>query len=328
MASPRAKGLFPENHPLYLGSTGLGGQPGVERHFRLRRPAHVLVLGTRLSEPTSFWNPALVPSEAFLHVDVDPSVPGAAYPEARTVAIHAEARGFLRALLAELGEASAPGRMMPEPLAAPETLEPRSEGPVRPQVLMRAVQRVVVEKAGALVMSESGNAFAWSNQLLRFPVPGGYRVSTGFGSMGHMATGVVGAALATGKKAVALVGDGSMLMQSEVSTAVQYGAEAVWVVLNDSQYGMVEQGMRALGFTPLETAMPHTDFAAWARAQGAVGLSVTTEDALEAVLDAAMEVRGPCVVDVRLDGEQTAPWMRRIQNLIVQGAERAAVGGK
>ena len=63
--------------------------------------------------------------------------------------------------------------------------------------------------------------------------------------MGQATAGVLGAAIGRGGKAVAVVGDGAMLMNSEVSTAVQYRVPAVWVVLNDAGYGMIAHGMRA-----------------------------------------------------------------------------------
>jgi len=62
------------------------------------------VLGTRLSEGTSFWNPALVPADGFIHVDIDPEVPGVAYPAATTFAVRADVGVFLGALLAHLPE--------------------------------------------------------------------------------------------------------------------------------------------------------------------------------------------------------------------------------
>ncbi len=328
MLSPRAKGVFPEHHPLYLGTTGLGGHGSVEQHFLAHRPEHVLVLGTRLSEPTSFWDERLVPTRGFLHVDLDPEVPGSAYPHAPTVAVQAELRGLLQHLLAEL---PVDARRPPREVRGPEAeapLSPRAEGPVRPRWLMERVQARVVEGSEAVVMTESGNAFAWGNHHLRFDAAGRYRVSTGFGSMGHMTAGVVGAALALGRKVVAIVGDGSMLMNNEVSTAVQYGAPAVWIVLNDAQYGMVEQGMKALGLQPLETAMPSTDFVGLARACGASGVRVEHESELDAALEAALAAEGPFVVDVVTDGRDTAPWMRRIQGLIVQGAEAPKGGAR
>jgi acetolactate synthase-1/2/3 large subunit len=132
---------------------------------------------------------------------------------------------------------------------------------------------------------------------------------------------VIGAAKGRGGPAVALAGDGAMLMQSEVSTAVRYGIPAAWVVLNDSCYGMIEQGMCALGLRPLETALPETDFAAWARAMGADGVRVERETNLDAALAPIRNLRRPLVVDVRIDGSQPAPFLRRIESLLNQSAK-------
>jgi acetolactate synthase-1/2/3 large subunit len=192
---------------------------------------------------------------------------------------------------------------------------------------MDSVQRCIVDASDALVLTESGNAFAWGNSLLRFDEPGRYRVSVGFGSMGHAAAGVLGAALVRQRKAVAIVGDGSMLMTNEVSTAVSLHAPAVWIVMNDAGYGMVRQGMRAQGFIPPDVSIPTTDFAMMARAMGADGLVVTSETQLDAALLAAMSAAGPFVVDVRTDPTEAGPWAKRIEALILQGADRKRTQG-
>jgi acetolactate synthase-1/2/3 large subunit len=326
MCSPRGKGILPEDHPAFLGVTGVGGHEAVEDLLARERPPYVLVLGSRLGEATSFWAPELVPSRAFMHVDVDPSAFGRAYPMARTIGIQAEIGEFLELLLERWPAGSKQTSMA---VAGPsrQTFAPRpadQPGPkaVRPQVLMSAVQRRVVEVTDAMVLAESGNAFFWANHLLRFDAPGRYRVSPGFGSMGHATTGVVGAALARGGKAVALVGDGAMLMLTEMSTAVQYGAQAVWVVLNDGLYAMCDQGMRQMGWEPFGTAIPGTDFVGIARATGADGVRVEREADLGAALSAAMNAQGPFIVDVRIDPEEKAPTGRRNRNLMQQGGTR------
>lgn len=340
MCSPRAKGIFPERHPSFIGVTGAGGYGEPERVLQNLRPAHVLVLGSRLGETTSYWQPEFIPEHGFIHVDVDPDVPGTAYPDAITYPVHADVRCFVTALLDRWpspSDASAVRRhALDEPSDAypiasrvyarekAEVGDPSSAGDnpgVRAVELMDAVQRRVIDGSDALVMTEAGNSFIWGNHLLRFDEPGRYRVSLAFGSMGHCAAGVVGAALARGGKAVAIVGDGSMLMNNEISTAVQYAAKAVWIVFNDAAYGIVEQGMRAQGFRPTGTSIPRVDFVAVARAMGADGARVDRAEDLDAALDAAMEAEGPFVVDVRIDGREPAPWMKRIKTLIAQGAK-------
>ncbi len=327
--SPRAKGVIPEDHPQYLGVTGLGGHEAVTDYMVQRRPKWLLVLGSRLGEPTSFWDTDMVPSDGFIHVDLDPTVPGTAYPEADTFGIQADIGLFLQQLLSRIPADSAkPNRTAPvkpdfdEPVAMRLT----GRGPVRPQILMRAIQSCVIDRTEALVLSECGNSFAWCNHHLRFPSPGRYRVSTLFGSMGHSAAGVVGAAMATGRKAVAVVGDGSMLMNSEVSSAVQYRAPAVWVVLNDSGYGMCRDGHRALGLSDQNVDFPTVDFVGLARAQGADGIRVETEDMVEVALEEALRADLPFVIDVRIDTHEPSPLLRRFESLIKQGNSKNVAG--
>lgn len=326
--SPRGKGIISEYHPSFLGVTGLGGHDAVTDYMVHEKPRWVLVLGTRLGEATSFWDRDLTPSEGFIHVDLDPEVPGTAFPDVPTRGIQADVGCFLASLLDHIPEG--PPKIIPASYTRrwdePFTMQIKGREPVRPQVLMQAIQRVVVQESDALVLSECGNSFAWANHYLRFSSAGRYRVSTLFGSMGHAATGVVGAAIARDDKAVAILGDGSMLMNSEVSTAVQYQASAVWIVLNDAGYGMCRDGHRALGLTDEQVDIPQVDFAALARSMGADGIRVTTEDEVEPALRQAMAAPGPFVVDVRIDTFETSPLLKRFESLINQGNSKNVAG--
>ena len=331
LCSPRGKGIMPENHPLYVGVTGLGGHDAVTDYFVQECPERILVLGTKLGEATSFWDRDLVPPEGFIHVDVDPDVPGTAYPDSPTIGVQAEIGHFLEALLEHFpksAERDSGTQLLFRPRLGedPVPLPIRGHEPVRPRVLMNAIQRRVVQATDATVLAECGNSFAWCNHYLRFATPGRYRVSTLFGSMGHAAAGVVGAALARRGKAVAVVGDGSMLMNSELSTAAQYRAGAVWIVLNDGGYGMCRDGHSALGLTDQGVDFRRVDFAGMARAVGARGAAVDTEDQLEEALDEAMQADGPFVVDVRIDASEASPLLRRFESLIKQGNSKNVAG--
>jgi thiamine pyrophosphate-dependent acetolactate synthase large subunit-like protein len=247
MCSPRGKGIFPEDHPQFVGVTGMGGHRSVSTYMQDQAPHRILVLGTRLGEPTSFFSPLFVPAGGFIHVDLNATVPGVAYPDADTFAVQAEVAEFLQMLL-DHWSVNHTKLQQPDffrlPWLAPT---PRAEGLVRPEVLMHAIQQVMVDGSDAVVLAESGNSFTWATHYLRFATPHRYRVSTAVGAMGHAVTGVTGAAIARGGKAIAIVGDGAMLMNSEVNTAVKYSIPAVWVVLNDARYNMCHQGMATLG---------------------------------------------------------------------------------
>ncbi|MDJ0662773.1 MAG: thiamine pyrophosphate-binding protein [Crocosphaera sp.] len=319
MSSPRGKGIFPETHAQFVGVTGFAGHDSVFDYFQHQCPERTLVLGTRLSEFTSFWNPALVPPKGFIHVDIDPDVPGVAYPEVETLGIQSDIKTFVEALL----------KYIPEPLIEEKTItlpnpehhifEPNVKGWVRPEVLMNMIQQVIVEGSNAIVITEAGNSFAWGTHLLSFSQPGRYRVSTGFGSMGHATTGVLGATLAIQETSVAIVGDGAMLMNHEISTAVRYQIPAVWIVLNDGRYNMVDQGAKSLGLMDMDVTIPATDFTSIARSMGADGIRVEQEADLKLALETAMSSSVPFIVDVIIDPNPVAPSGSRNQNLSAQG---------
>ncbi|WP_009631721.1 scytonemin biosynthesis protein ScyA [Synechocystis sp. PCC 7509] len=319
MCSPRAKGIFPENHPQFIGVTGLGGHSSVMTYMQEHKPLYVLVLGTRLGEPTSFWSQAMIPRSGFIHVDIDSQVPGVAYPHVETLPIQADIEVFVQELLAQMPAIETTDSCFPNPEI--ETIAPGTDNLVRPEVLMSEIQKILVEGTDAVVMAESGNSFTWSTNLLRFDQTGRYRVSTGVGAMGHAVTGVVGAAIARQGLAVAIVGDGAMLMNNEISTAVKYQVPAIWIVLNDARYNMCFQGMKLLGLTGADALIPETDFVTIARGMGADGVRVTREADLTAALEKAIAGNGPFVIDVLIDPSRPAPSKGRNQGLAAQGVK-------
>jgi acetolactate synthase-1/2/3 large subunit len=316
MCTPRGKGIIPEDTPEFLGVTGLGGHERVVRRLMESPPERILVLGTRMGEFSSFWLPAFAPRRGFIHVDLDPDAFGAAYPDVPTIGIPSDIRSFVEALV--------PRVTSREPVRRPSLVpavdvRPRATGPVRPSHLMRAIQKVIVEHSDAIVLTEAGNSFSLGSHHLRSSEAGRYRVSTSFGSMGHAAAGVIGATLGSRQKAVAIVGDGAMLMLNELSTAANYEIDAVWIILNDARYGMIAQGMQAIGWQPFGTDFPRADFVAIARAMGCDGVRVEHETQIEEALRRAMLVSGPFVIDVIIDPDEPGPPNLRNASLVKQG---------
>ena len=311
MVSPRAKGVFSETDPLYLGVTGIGGHVEVLHSLERLQPAHVLAVGSRLGEPTSFWDPRYVAGNSLVHVDVDPVVPGVAFPTADVLPVIGTARAALSALLRSVPRSrSAPVRPGIElPASQPHAADSLSG--VRAREAIAAIQSVVVRHSRAVILAESGNSFAWAAHELRLWDGPRLRISTQVGSMGHMSCGVVGAALVTAAPAVAIVGDGAFLMQNEVSTAAAHRARAIWVVLNDGGYGMCDAGQSWMGLTSSGLDFPRVDAAQIATASGAVGIVVGDEKGLVPALEAALAHPGPTVIDVRVRQRETPTPLRR-----------------
>jgi acetolactate synthase-1/2/3 large subunit len=318
LATPRAKGIVSEHDPRYLGVSGaFGSDPDLAVRMQAAQVERILVLGSRLGEVSSAYQAELLPRGGLIHVDLDPNVPGSAFPQIETFAVQAEIGQFVARLLAEIE--GRPGPIRVEPRSVPERLYPSGAGQrVRPQYLMQCLQDRVVDRSPCVVLSESGNAFAWTTRHLRFAEPHRYRQAGLFCPMGHVSAGVIGVALATGRRAVAVVGDGAFLMQNEISTAVQLAADVTWIVLNDSRYGMVDQGLRAYGHSNPGMGIPPVDFVTLANAFGASGARVERESQLLPMLERAMRARGPFVLDVVIDPDQRAPFGARLRSILEQ----------
>jgi acetolactate synthase-1/2/3 large subunit len=233
--------------------------------------------------------------------------------------VQAEIGEFMTALLDRLPEQDArPITIAPRPEL--EQLSARAEPRIRPQYLMQCIQERIVERSQSVILAESGNSFAWTTRHLTFTTPHRYRQSGLFCPMGHISAGVLGTAAVTRRRAVAIVGDGAFLMQNEISTAAQIGADVTWIVLNDARYGMVDQGLRALGHADASADMvfPEVDFLGLARSLGAEGARVWREHQLADALEWAMNCRGPFVLDVLIDPDQLAPFRNRVRSIAQQ----------
>ncbi len=316
VSAPHGKGVLPEDHPCHLGVVGFAGQEQTLETIR-RRPFEVLLLlGVQLGEAESGWSPALRPQREIVVVDAEGEPPHGGYADVPHAVIAAPARVVLEGLLARVPLARVAALSAPREVRGGER---REGGPVRPSVLMEAVQQLVVEGSAATLLAESGNAFAWAIHLLRLPAPR-LRVSVGWGSMGHVTAGAIGVAVG-GQKAVALVGDGAMLMGNEVVTAVRHGLDVVWIVLNDHGYGMCRHGMSSQGYDVRDLDQAQVDFAALARSLGAHGVRIDDERHLDARLARALARPGPVIIDVRIDPDERPPIGSRVRNLTFHAPE-------
>lgn len=307
VCSPRALGIV-DAHPQFLGVIGNGGREETLDALTTRGLERMLVLGSGLGEATTGWDARIAPPSGFVHVDLDARVFAKAYPKTRTVAFEADIGTVLTALLAR-PERLVRRSFVPDSrsFAPPQPTPVSNAGSIHPARLMDVIQRVVVDGTELPILADASSAMFWGARYLRFAQPGRWIVENRFGAVGAAAGAVVGAADGRRGAAVAIVGDGAMHMQDEISTAVHYGIPAVWVVLNDSGMGIVRYGMMRNGWKPHDADFPLTDFAAVARAKGAAGVHVTREEDLEGALCVALAHDAPTVVDIVIDRDAVAP---------------------
>ena len=325
ISSPNGMGCIDMTDPLALGFIGRNGaypanQAG--RHADL-----IITIGTRFDDrSSSTWHPGYswnFPTTKLIHVDIDPQELGRNY--APTLGIIADARTFTRQLLdavkargIERAQFGAWGEQVVDWQSEWEAfIRPHFSDrttPLRPEFVVNAVQKVLPDDA--ILALDSGVHHNWFMQFWKARKPASMLNSWGYSSMGFGVCGVLGAQLAApDRPCIAVVGDGGFTMAPYVlCTAVEYNLPCIWVVWNnfawgairDIQYGLFDGREHGTAF--YRNGEPYNpDFAAWARACGADGITVKNSDDLAGALEVAIANKRPCLIDVHVDANVRPP---------------------
>src|SRR5690606_30312646 len=165
----------------------------------------------------------------------------------------------------------------------------------------------------AIVTNGAGNFAAW---LHRFHRHRAFRTQLAptSGAMGYGVPAAVAAALTCpDREVVCVAGDGDFLMTGqELATAVQHGAKALFIVVDNGVYGTIRMHQeRDYPARQVATALRNPDFVAFAQAFGAPGFRVErTADFPAALAKARAAIRqsgGPALIHLVTDPEDIAP---------------------
>ncbi len=321
VTTPDGKGFVSPSHRLYRGVVGFGGHSSALELLGEENCDLIVAFGASMGEwNSSGWNSNLL-NRRLVHVDDCES------HLARSPMASMHIRGSLSAIASRVQQTCA---KFPKTFKhkvthvvnyvdeLSSTLQPSD--PIKPQRLMRDLSSLF--PAGTVYHADTGNSVAWATHYLNPSFPAEHDLSKGWlrstmnwAAMGWAIGAAVGTAIANRDiHVVCITGDGSMLMNGqELSVAVAENLKIVFVVLNDSSLGMVKHGQRLAGAEQTGCMMPHTDFAAIARALGATGITVDSSFVLEDF--DYNEVQGPVLLDVIIDTEQVPPMKSRIKTL-------------
>lgn len=317
-----AKGIIPESHTLSLGPVG---RSGTDAAALATRNSDVLVaVGARFSDNnTSNWRNGLVysvPSTKIVQVNIDDEEIGRNYPV--EVGIVADAEAFLTDLADEIerrdpnrqGTAQWNEQAKTWKKEWQEKIQPvitATSDPIHPGRLAFEVGEAVKRHNGR-IFCDIGDVVQYAEPYMQVDGADVWHISPGMAEMGWASSGVLGAVVADpSRPAIALTGDGAFNMTSQVlASAVEYQLPAVWVILNNYEFGIERKGsLTAYGrqhpwtrFVRKDTGQPYNpDYPKLAEANGARGVSVSNPDELIAALDEALSSQEPWVIDVTID---------------------------
>lgn len=174
---------------------------------------------------------------------------------------------------------------------------------VTPQEVLETLSDLTNDDA--IICTDVGQHQMWAAQFYRFRHPRQFISSGGLGTMGFGLGAALGAQVANpDARVINIAGDGSFHMNcNELATAVAYNIPVMELVFNNSVLGMVRQWQKLFydnrfSQTDLDK---NTDFVKLAEAFGAKAFVIQTKADIRPVLEQALALREPVLIDCRID---------------------------
>ena len=311
-----AKGVFPEDHPLSCGSTGIWGTRMA--NDAMRSADVILAVGTAFGEADcSSWLPEYtfsIPPTKLVQIDICPDEIGKIYPV--EVGIVGDAKATLGALDATLKSLS-PSLSVSGSRSA-ELTRQRDEWqgmlaatqaddgvPIHPARLLSEISRAA--PPDTVFVTDVGWNKNGAGQQLVARQPQTFITSGGMATMGFAPAAAIGAKLGVpGRPVAALVGDGGFLsVGGAITTAVELGVPVLWIVFNNFCFSTI----RTVGTTYFNNAYgtefrtpdgkPYNpDFVLLAKSFGLKASRVQQPDDLASALAEAFASDEPYLLDV------------------------------
>ncbi len=308
----RFQDTFDNHHAQYAGDVGLGINPALAK--RIRESDLLIAIGPRLGESTTGGYTLIeapVPKQKLVHIHSSAEELGRVYQP--TLAIQASMNAAARSLEVLTAPPQLPWADWTAGSHADylANIDPANNGvklpgPIDMPAIVHTLQRLLPEDA--VLTNGAGNFASWLHRFYRYPgLVRGHKTQLAptNGAMGYGVPAGIGAAIATGRLAFTIAGDGDFLMNGqELATAVQHGARSIVLLLDNGSYGTIrmhqerEYPARVSGST-----LANPDFVALARAYGYAAERVAATADFEPALRRALAHPGGTVIVVPLDPE-------------------------
>ena len=329
VVTPQGKGLVSPYHPQFKGVFGFAGHLSAKAALTDPKVDLVLAAGARFGEFSSnAWDTKTLLNGKLVHVESTEA------NLTRTPMARLHVRGCLATIFDHIVDmfgidcshyvrAVSPRNVKIDIGARhfefdDEKSYRSNTTPIKPQRVMRDLPKLFPGNTRFLV--DTGNSLAWGTHYLhpydrrmsgKRPDRGGlFSASVDFASMGWAIGSAIGTALADRNRVVVCItGDGSWLMSGqELTVAIEEQLKVVFVIMNDSAYGMVKHGQTLTGAEATANQLAVVDFSVLAESMGAQAAIVESPKDLNNLdIKAICCRRGPTVLDIRIDINEAPP---------------------
>ena len=309
-ATPKAKGIVPEDHPLFCGvCAGVAGDDVVVDFFE---QSDLLVgLGFEPVESDKLWH------QTMKLVSIGPvSIASGAF------APHLECVGEINEILRgledqvagssrgddESGPDHARGRIdrFRERLRRRLSPETPPDAGLSPFELTLRLRELLPRET--IHVTDVGSIKFITTQAWKAYEPLTFFESNGLSSMSYGFPGAMAATLCFPDRPVlCTIGDGGFSMTvAELETCIRYGINFVTVVYNDDALSLIRVAQQSKGLVRYGVDYGAVDFAAVAAAFGAWSRRVESLEKLDAAVEEALGADRPAVIDVVVDPTEYA----------------------
>ena len=307
MTTMDAKGILPENHPLSLGMTGASGDPGAKQAFM--EADVVLTLGNSFSKwQTWRWAEDIYEKKLLLQINIDKIAINRVYPA--DLALISDVKPAIVGIMQELEK-----RVKSVPPAAP-VIHKHYDGPIEytgnkihPGALCQEISKHL--PARSIILGDAGAHMLWLAGYMQLNQGQNYQNPGIFGPMASNVNAAIGIKCANPQRPVIVgCGDGDYQMAGfELMTAVEHKIPVVWIIFNNGEYNVIKM-MQKRNYNGNEAFNDFLtpDFAAYARACGALGYYVEKLAEFGPAFQSALAANQPALIDVVVDPDIYPPF--------------------
>jgi acetolactate synthase-1/2/3 large subunit len=177
--------------------------------------------------------------------------------------------------------------------------------PIHPAYLVQTIKEIV-RNDYVIFTIDVGGSSSWAELYLRQNKPNTLLTSDRFGNMGFTLPAAIAASKVVPEaNVIGITGDGGMLMTlGEIATAVEQKSNIKVIVMNDRQYTMIKNIQRSRhGYPPFQVDIHTPNFDEIAKSFGANGIRIDDPRDLSAILEEALNIKGPTIIDVHTTNE-------------------------
>jgi len=305
-AAFRRQDSLDNDSPSYAGDVGIGLNPKLAA--RVRESDLLLAIGARLGEMTTSGYTLVeppTPAQTLVHVHPGAEELGRVYRPALPILSGIEQfAAAVRDLRVEprwrdwSAEARADYEAWQKPSPMPGAVQ-----------LGECIAQLRARVPDAIVTNGAGNFSAWAHRFWRWHDYPSQLAPTS-GAMGYGVPAAVAAkALHPERTVICFAGDGDFLMSGqELATAAQYELPIVVLVVNNGMYGTIRMHQeRHYPGRVVGTELANPDFAAYARAFGAHGETVTETSHFAPALERALAAGSSALIELQIDPDAINP---------------------